>query len=157
MTPENKQLILETDNSALIDCAVQWMNMLDKDLQKKIVDRISTVVKEEGEEEVNDQEVITKEPVVPPATKVSIETQTDFPEEPEKTGSSHQREEPASSVGSQQRQETEQKKKDISADDTAPQVKPVTLEYYGQDISGNETDSILRKLGDCFKDGYHGE
>ena len=55
MTPENKQLILETDNSALIDCTVQWMNMLDKDLQKKIVDRISYVVKkEEGEKEVND-------------------------------------------------------------------------------------------------------
>ena len=56
MTPENKQFILETDNSALIDCTVQWMNLLDKDLQKNIVDRISSVVKEEGEEEVNDQE-----------------------------------------------------------------------------------------------------
>ena len=124
MTPENNQLILGTDNSALIDCTVQRMNMLDKDLQKKIVDRISYVVKkEEGEEEVNDQEA-TKEPVVPPATKVSIETQPDFPEESEKTGSSHQREEPASSVGDQQREGTEEKKKkDINADDTAPQKK----------------------------------
>ena len=55
MTAENNQLILGTDNSALIDCTVQRMNMLDKDLQKKIVDRISYVVKkEEGEKEVND-------------------------------------------------------------------------------------------------------
>ena len=108
MTPENKQLILETDNSALIDCAVQWMNMLDKDLQKMIVDRISFVVKkEEGEEEVKDYEV-TEEPVVPPATRVSMETQTDFPEESEKPGSS------------QQREGTEEKKKDINVDDTAP-------------------------------------
>ena len=135
MTPENKQLVLETDSSALIDCTVQWMNMLDKDLQKKIVDRISTVVKEEGEEEVNDQEV-TKEPVVPPATKVSIETQADFREESEETGSSHQREEPAFAVGSQQREGTEEKKKKhINADDTAPHKKLVTLEYYGIDIS----------------------
>ena len=88
----------------------------------------------------------------------SIETQTDFPEESEKAGSSHQREEPASSVGSQQREVAEEKKKkDISADDTAPQKKPVTLEYYGMEISGIETDSILMKLGDCFQDGYHGE
>ena len=126
--------------------------MPDKDLQKKIVDRISTVAKEEGEEEVHDQEV-TKEPVVPPATKVSIEPQTDFPEEPEKTGSSHQREEPASSVGCQQREGTEEKKKkDVNADDTAPQKKPVTPEKYGIDISGNEIASIL-----SFKNEYYGE
>ena len=29
MTPENKHIILETDNSALIACTVQWMNMLN--------------------------------------------------------------------------------------------------------------------------------
>ena len=154
MTAENKHLILETDNSALIDCTVQWMNMLDKDLQKKIVDRISTVAKEEREEEVNDHDV-TREPVVPPATRVSIETQTDFPEESEKIGSSHQREEPASSVT--ERGNRREEKKDINADDTAPQKKPVTLEYYGIDISGNETDSILRNLKDCFRNDYHGE
>ena len=76
MTPENKQLVPETDNSGLIDCTVQWVS--NKNLQHKIVDRISVVVKkEEGEEEVEDHEV-TKEPVVPPATKVSVETQTEF-------------------------------------------------------------------------------
>ena len=73
MTPENKRFILEMDNSRLIDCT----NMLDKDLQQKIVDRVSNVAKpeEEAEEEehVRDHE-FTKEPVVPPATKVSIET-----------------------------------------------------------------------------------
>ena len=47
MTPENKQLILQTDNSALNDCTGQWLNMLDKDLQKKIADRISLVAKKE--------------------------------------------------------------------------------------------------------------
>ena len=113
--------------------------MLNKDLQQKIVGRISTLAKKEGEEET-----VTKEPVVPPATKVSIETQTDFPEEFGKTGSSHQREKPASSVGSQQREGTEEK--DTNADDTAPQKKPVTLECYGIDTSGNETDSVLRNL-----------
>ena len=111
--------------------------MLNKDLQQKIVDRVPNVIKEEkGEAEVRDHE-ITKEPVVPPAAKVSIETLIDFPQESEEAGSSHQREELASSVGSQQREGTEEKKKDINADDTVPQKKPVTLEYYGQDISGN--------------------
>ena len=161
MPPKNKQLILEIDNSALIDCSVQWMMMPNNDLQEKIVQRISTVTKKEDvdDPDVDDQDdqEISNEPVVPPAKMVSIKTQTDFPEQPEQPGSSHQREEPASSVGSQQREETEEKKKNISADDSAPQVKPVTLEYYGEDISGNETDFILRKLGDCFEDGYHGE
>ena len=55
----------------------------------------------------------TKEPIVPPAEKVSIETQTDSQPESEEPGSSHQREEPASFVGSQQREGTEEQKKDI--------------------------------------------
>ena len=160
MTPVNKQLILEIDNSSLIDCTVQWLNMLDKDLQQKIVDRVSNVVKaeeEEAEEEhVRDHE-FTKEPVVPPATKVSTETQTDPQQKSEELGSSHQREEPASSVGSQRREGTEEQKKYINADDTAPEQKPVTMDYYGQDISGNETDSILRKLKNRFKDSCHGD
>ena len=62
MTPENKQLILEIDNSSLIDCTVRWLNMLDKDLQQKIGDRVSNVVKaeeEEAEEEhVRDHEIM---------------------------------------------------------------------------------------------------
>ena len=50
---------------------------------------------EEAEEEhVRDHE-IAREPVVPPATQVSIETQTDPQPESEEPGSSHQREEPA--------------------------------------------------------------
>ena len=103
MTPANKQLILVIDKGSLIDCIVQWLNMLDKDLQQKIVDRVSNVVKaeeEEAEEHVRDHE-ITKEPVAPPATMVSTETQTDPQQESEEPGSSQQREEPASSVGSQ--------------------------------------------------------
>ena len=46
MTPENKHLILETDNSALIDCTVQWMNMLNTDLQK---DRGKSFICQEGD------------------------------------------------------------------------------------------------------------
>ena len=128
--------------------------MLNKDLQQKIVDRVSNVVKKvEGEAEVRDHEVT----VVPPATKVSVETQTDFPQESEEPGSSHQREEPASSVGSQQWEGTEEQKTDINADDAAPEKKLVTMDYYGQDFSGNETGSILRKLKNCFKKDYYGE
>ena len=74
-----------------------------------------------------------------------METQTNFPGESEKPGSS------------QQREGTEEEKKDINVDDTASQKKPVTLEDYGQDISGHEADSILSDLKNCFKDGYHGE
>ena len=50
MTPENKHFILEPDTSSLIDSTVQRLNMLDKDLQQKIADRVSNVVKSEEEE-----------------------------------------------------------------------------------------------------------
>ena len=51
MTPENKHIILETDNSVLIDCTVQWMNMLNEDLQKRILDRVSFVKKKVEDEQ----------------------------------------------------------------------------------------------------------
>ena len=31
------------------------------------------------------------------------------------------------------------------------------MEYCGEDISGNETGSVLRKLKDCFKETYYDE
>ena len=60
MTPENKHIILETDNSALIDCTVQWMNMLNEDLQKRILERVSFVKKEVEEEQDVEEEELKK-------------------------------------------------------------------------------------------------
>ena len=159
MTPENKHLILETDNSALIDCTVQWMNMLNEDLQKRIVERVSFVkmeVEEEQDvEEEEEEEEIKKESEVPPTTKVSISTRTDPSEEVSQPGSSRQREAPASDAGSRQR-EVAKEEKSINDDDTAPPVKKhATLVWYGQDITGNEEDSILRELSKCFSTEYH--
>ena len=57
MTPENKHIILETDSSVLIDCTVQWMNMLNEDLQKRILESVSFVKKEvEDEQDVEEEE-----------------------------------------------------------------------------------------------------
>ena len=157
MTPENKHIILETDNSALIDCAAQWMNMLNEDLQKRIVERVSFVKKEVEEEQdvEEEEEEIKKEPEVPPTTEVSISTQTDLSEEVSQPGSSHQREVPASDAGSHQREEAKEEKS-INDDDTAPPVKkPANLLWYGQEITGNEEDSILRELSKCFSNDYH--
>ena len=55
------------------------------------------------------------------------------------------------------KEESGEKKTDIQHDDTAPEEKPATRLYYGQDITGNEDDSVFRKLKECFADGYHGE
>ena len=40
MIPEDKHLILENDNSKLVDCTVTWLNMLNKNIQKKILSRL---------------------------------------------------------------------------------------------------------------------
>ena len=159
MTPENKHPILETDNSVLIDCTVQWMNMLNEDLQQRILERVTIAKKEvedeqDVEEEEEEEQEIKKEPEVPPS-KVSMSTQTEPTEEVSQPGSSHQREAPAPDAGSQQR-EVAREERNINDDDTAPPVKkPPTQVWYGQDISGNEADSVLRELSNCFSDGYH--
>ena len=137
------------------------MNMLNEDLQKRILERVSFVKKEvedeqdvEEEEEEEEEEEVKKEPEVPPTTKVSISTQTDLPDEAPQSGKSQQREVPASNASSHQREEAREEKS-INDYDTAPPLKKTaTLVWYGQDISGNEEDSILRELSKCFSDGY---
>ena len=90
MTPENKHLILETDNAVLIDCTVQWMNMHNKDLQQRILERATIAKKEiEDEQDVEEEEEIKKEPEVPPS-KVSMSTQTEPTEEVSQPRSSRQ-------------------------------------------------------------------
>ena len=105
--------------------------------------------------EEEEEEEIKKEPEVPPTTKVSSSTQTDLPGEAPQSESSRQGEVPASTASSRQREEAKEEKR-INDDDTAPPVKkPATLLWYGLDITGNEEDSILRGLSNCFSDGYH--
>ena len=155
MTLESKHIFLETDNSVLIDCTVQWMNILHEDLQRRVLERVSFVKKEVEDKQDVEEEEVKKEPEVPPTTKVSISTQTDLPDEAPQSGSSQQREVPASTASSHQREEAEEEKS-INDDDTAPPLKKTaTLVWHGQDISGNEEDSILRESSNCFSDGYH--
>ena len=91
-----------------------------------------------------------KEPEVPPTTKVSISVQADRPYEAPQCGSSQQREVPASTAREEAKEEND------DDDDTAPPLKKTaTLVWYGQDISGNQEDSILRELSKCFSEGYH--
>ena len=67
----------------------------------------------------------------------------------------NQREVPPSTASSHQTEEAKEEK-GINDNDTAPPLKKAaTLVWYGQDISGNEEDSILRELSKCFSDGYH--
>ena len=68
-----------------------------------------------------------------------------------------EKEEPVPPEGSLEKEESGEKNTDIQNDETAPEEKPALRLYYGQDITGNEDDSVFRKLKDCFTDGYHGE
>ena len=66
--------------------------MLNEDLQKMILERVSFVKKEvedeqDVEEEEEEEEEVKKEPEVPPTTKVSISVQTDRPDEAPQSGS----------------------------------------------------------------------
>ena len=75
----------------------------------------------------------------------------------QKTGSSSKEEAPAPSGSSKKGEEPEGKKDYIQHDDTAPKKEPATRFYHGQDITGNEDDSIFRELSKCFTNNYYDE
>ena len=175
---ENKHIILETEDDALIECTIKWHSMCNKTVQQQVMERVvkSETKEEEKEEEeeqkeeeeeeekveveveVEEEQKTPQEPTVPPPTTVSMECQTDesFLSEP-KPGSSLQQEEPVPPEGSAQTEVSGEQQADIQTDDTAPEPQPAKRLYYGTDITGNEDDSVFRKLARCFSDGYHGE
>ena len=160
LSRENKHMILETEDDSLIECTIQWLKIYDKTLQKKIIER---VVKHEEEEEeveveVEEEQAEPEETKVPPPEKVSVKIQTDdsFLSD-QKTGSSSKKEEPAPSGSSQKGEEPEEKTDDIQEDDTAPKKEPAKRLCHGQDITGNEDDSVFRELSKCFTNSYYDE
>ena len=139
---EDKHIILETDDDKLVECTLQWINMWNKNVQQKIKERF---VKEEAKQEQEEEESVVEEE----------EQDTQEPHVP--SGSSCEKEEPVPPEGSSEKEESGEKNTDIQNDEAAPEEKPALRLYYGQDITGNEDDSVFRKLKDCFTDGYHGE
>ena len=75
----------------------------------------------------------------------------------EKVGSSSQKQEPVSPEGSAQPEVSGEQEANIQKDDTAPKPEPAKRLYYDVDITGNEDDSVFRKLEQCFPDGHCGE
>ena len=151
-------MILETEDDALIECTVQWLSMYHKTIQKKIMERV--VKKKEEEEKDAKVEEDQEEPAEPtvPAPTMSTECQTDesFLTN-ERIGRYSQEEEPVSPEGSVQPEESGEPQADIQKDDTAPKPEPAKRLYYDVDITGNEDDSVFRKLEQCFPDGHYGE
>ena len=159
--PEDKHIILEGDNSKLVDCTVTWLNMLNKDLQDRVLARLHEANKlqlkiEEvnDDEEAEEREANKKEPVIPPPPRVSTEVQTD-PQRSDTYGSSPQGEAPSSSTGSTKVEGVKEEKP--QDDDTAPKKEATSTISSTSEITGNESSSVLRNLKDCFSDGYYGE
>ena len=147
MNIEDKHIILETDDDKLVECTLKWISMCNQNVQRKIKE--SFVKPEEGQEKEKDEE----EKIADEEKEEEKDTQE--PHVPAE-GSS-EKEESAPPERSSEKEESGEKKTDIQDDETAPEVKPAIRLYYGQDITGNEDDSVFRKLKDCFSDGYHGE
>ena len=142
---EDKHIILETDDDKLVECTLKRISMCNKNVQQKIKD--SFVKQEERQEEEDEEEEIV----------VEEEEEKDTQEPHVPAESSFEKEESAPPERSSEKEESGEKKADTQDDETAPEVKPAIRLYYGQDITGNEDDSVFRKLKDCFSDGYHGE
>ena len=146
----DKHLILEPDDDKLVERTLKWISMCNKNVQQKIKE---SFVKEEAKQEEEEEEEEEEEDI-----DVEEEEEEENTQEPHvPSGSSLEKEEPAPPECSSEKEESGEKKTDIQNDETAPEVKPAHRFYYGQDITGNEDDSVFRKLKDCFTDGYHGE
>ena len=144
-------IILETDDDDLVECTLQWLRMCNKNVQKNVMDRVvKTETKEEEEEEVEveeEEEQEPPEPKVPAPTQVNMECKTDESFlSGAKSGSSLQKEEPVPPEGSLQKEESGGTKPDVQTDDTDPKQEPAKRLYYNADITGNEDDSVFRKL-----------
>ena len=82
LSRENKHIILETEDDALIEWNIEWLSMYNKTVQQKIMEKVvKQETKEEEEEEVEveveEEQKEPQEPTVPPPTTVSMECQTD--------------------------------------------------------------------------------
>ena len=103
------------------------------------MERAVTAQEKEEEVEVEEEQKEPVEPTFPPQAEDSSKEETSVPPE-----------------GSLQKEESGESRKD-SRDDTAPKQEPAKRFYYGCDITGNEGDSVFRKLADCFTNNYQGE
>ena len=119
--------IFETEDHAPIECTIQWLNMYDKDLKKRITERVAKKEEEKDEDmHAESDQVQPEEPKVPPPEKVSIEIQIQTDDSflsDQKSGSSAKEEAPAPSGNSQKGEEPEEKKDDIQKVDTAPKKR----------------------------------
>ena len=147
----DKHLILESDDDKLVECTLKRISMCNKNVQQKIKESFVKEEAKQEEEEEKEEEIDVEE------EKEEEEEEKDTQEPHVPSGSSLEKEEPAPPECSSEKEESGEKKTDIQNDETAPEVKPAHRFYYGQDITGNEDDSVFRKLKDCFTDGYHGE
>ena len=137
LSREDKHKILETDDDDLVECTLQRLRMCNKNVQKKVMDRVvKTETKEEEEEEeeeeveVEEEEQEPPEPKVPAPTQVNMECHTDQSFlSGAKSGSSLQKEEPVPPEGSLQKEESGETKPDVQTDDTAPKQEPAKRLY----------------------------
>ena len=160
LSRENKHIIQETEDDDLVNALSNGSAVCNKTVRKKIVERVAKSETKEEEEEVvvEEEPQEPQEPTVPPPAQVSMECQTDESFlSGSKAETSFQKEEPVPPEGSAETEVSGEPQADLQQDDTAPKPEPAERLYYGVDITGNEDDSVLRKLADCITDGYHGE
>ena len=137
-----KEFELEHEDNALNDVAHQWLSetpLLAVKQKKNKIDKTKI------EEDIKEEETKEKEtkPEIPPPEHVSQKMQDEEKQKADQVGSSLSGEAPTAPTGS------------ASAEVVGAVAKarpaPKKLEYDGEDITGNEEDSILRQLRGCFR------
>ena len=134
---EDKHIILETDDDKLVECTLKWISMCNQNVQRKIKE---SFVKPEERQEEKKKKRMKKRRVLSKKKKKK------------KTHRSHmsqlkalQRKRNQLHLNAPQKRRNQGRRKQTFRDDeTAPEVKPAIRLYYGQDITGNEDDSVFR-------------
>lgn len=156
------QIAIETEDDLLVDCALQWFNHNDSEAMHDTSPRPVEVKQEPADEtEAPDLESLNPFAPVPEAeedtTKEEQAGASSSEEEVSQTAEVEIKVKEECSMEVEESSKEAELKKD---DDMQPQVghseeseKPTKVEdntYAGFDITGNEDDSVLRRLKHCF-------
>ena len=127
---EDKHIILESDDDKLVECTLKWVSMCNKNVQKKIKE--SFVKEEAKQEEEEEEEIVVEEG----KTRIHRSHMSHLEALMRKRNQFH--------LNAPQRRRNRGKRKQTFRDDeTAPEEKHAQRFYYGQDITGNEDDSVF--------------
>ena len=157
---QKKCIKMESEDDVLVDCTLQWLNMLTKAQKEKVVDSIMKLQQVKIEPKPSST---SQEPFVPPPGKFRKEKPAEkiMEEEEEEKKKMENAVEAAGKKSVDDDMDTTTgdstqvgKKEEDKSASSSKEVEAEKIIYRGVDVTKCERTSALRRLKECFP-GYH--